>query len=63
MYGGGQLELGVGRLQIQELAALFYTDGPNGVAPGAYNATSVTSGLPTSPLTGLGHLPGFGRVA
>jgi L-alanine-DL-glutamate epimerase-like enolase superfamily enzyme len=63
MYGGGQFELGVGRPQIQELAALFYPDGPNDVAPGAYNATSVTAGLPTSPLTGLGHVPGFGRLA
>ena len=63
MYGGGQFELGVGRPQIQELAALFYPDGPNDVAPGAYNATSVTAGLPTSPLPGLGHVPGFGRLA
>ena len=32
MYGGGQFELGVGRGQIQALAALFY------LAPGVYNA-------------------------
>ena len=60
MYGGGQFELGVGRSQIQEIAALFYADGPNDVAPGAYNASSVEPGLPTSPLTDLGTQPGFG---
>ena len=59
-YGGGQFELGVGRAQIQELAALFHPDGPNDVAPGVYNATAVAAGLPPSPLGGLGARPGFG---
>jgi hypothetical protein len=50
MYGGGQFELGVGRAQIQALASLFYPDGPNDCAPGAYNAPDPGPGLPPSPL-------------
>jgi hypothetical protein len=49
MYGGGQFELGAGRLQIQKLASIFYPDGPNDVAPSAYNE-GARDGLPTSPL-------------
>ena len=49
MYGGGQFELGAGRLQIQKLASVFYPDGPNDVAPSAYNE-GARAGLPTSPL-------------
>ncbi|USZ73030.1 hypothetical protein [Natronosalvus halobius] len=49
-YGGGQFELGVGRGQIQLLAALYYPDGPNDVAPGVYNDPEVADGLPPSPL-------------
>jgi hypothetical protein len=50
MYGGGQFELGHGRLQIQRLASLFYADGPNDVAPSEYNAGGPHPGLPRSPL-------------
>jgi hypothetical protein len=50
LYGGGQFELGYGRGQIQALASLFYADGPNDVAPGAYNAPRPSAGLPRSPL-------------
>jgi hypothetical protein len=50
MYGGGQFELGPGRLQIQALASLFYPDGPNDVAPSEYNVGSPRGGLPQSPL-------------
>ena len=50
MYSGGQFELGVGRQQIQHLAALFHPDGPNDAAPGGWNATAPGPGLPTSPL-------------
>ena len=32
-YGGGQYELGVGRGQIQYLAAIFHPDAPNDIAP------------------------------
>ena len=60
LYGGGQFELGVGRRQIQELAALFYPSGPNDVAPGAYNALTAEAGLPQSPLSGFGQTNGFG---
>jgi L-alanine-DL-glutamate epimerase-like enolase superfamily enzyme len=50
MYGGGQFELGVGRLQIQALASLFYPDAPNDVAPSVYNEGTPRPGLPRSPL-------------
>jgi hypothetical protein len=50
MYGGGQFELGVGRHHIQVLASLFYSDGPNDVAPSEYNAGGPRPGLPGSPL-------------
>jgi hypothetical protein len=49
-YGGGQYELGPGRLQIQRLAGVFYPDGPNDVAPGVYNEGEPREGLPQSPL-------------
>ena len=50
LYGGGQFELGPGRLQIQELAALFHPDAPNDVAPGVFNAAPVPDEAPASPL-------------
>jgi len=60
MYGGGQFELGVGRGQIQELAALFYADGPNDVAPGAFNDPDLPEEPPTSPLGVPTDHVGFG---
>lgn len=48
-YGGGQFELGVGRGQIQLLAALFHPGTPNDVAPGGFNVDP-QPGLPVSPL-------------
>lgn len=51
LYGGGQFELGPGRGQIQELAAVFYPDGPNDVAPREYNHGDPRAGLPANPLT------------
>jgi hypothetical protein len=50
MYGGGQFELGPGRLQIQKLASVFYADGPNDVAPSVYNEGPPRAELPRSPL-------------
>jgi hypothetical protein len=50
MYGGGQYELGPGRLQIQRLASVFYPDGPNDVAPSEYNEGEPREGLGQSPL-------------
>jgi hypothetical protein len=50
LYGGGQFELGPGRAQIQLLASLFHSDGPNDVAPAGYNASVPVAGLPASPL-------------
>jgi hypothetical protein len=58
LYGGGQLELGPGRGQIQLLASLFHPDSPNDVAPSGFNDPKLQPDLPTSPL----HLtaePGF----
>lgn len=49
-YGGGQWELGVGRGQIQVLAALFHPDAPNDTAPRGYNEADPPPGLPASPL-------------
>jgi hypothetical protein len=56
MYGGGQFELGVGRLQIQALASLFYADAPNDVAPSAYNEGTPRPDLPRSPLPAARNL-------
>jgi hypothetical protein len=50
LYGGGQFELGPGRAQVQLLAAMFHPDGPNDVAPAAYNTGGPRPGLPESPL-------------
>jgi hypothetical protein len=50
----------VGRAQIQELASLFYPDGPNDVAPGAYNDPDLPESLPTSPLSPPENPRGFG---
>src|SRR5262249_21374179 len=50
MYGGGMGELGVGRGQIELLAALFHPDAPNDVAPSAYNEDDPSDELPASPL-------------
>jgi hypothetical protein len=55
-YGGGQWELGIGRDQIQYLAALFHPDAPNDTAPRGYNAAEPEPGLPTSPM----EVPGIG---
>jgi L-alanine-DL-glutamate epimerase-like enolase superfamily enzyme len=59
MYGGGQFELGVGRGQIQYLAAIFHPNGPNDVAPGGYNDVEPPAGLPTSPLPVAASATGF----
>jgi len=50
LYGGGQFELDVGRDHIQTLAATFYPDAPNDVAPGGYNLPALPADLPGSPL-------------
>jgi L-alanine-DL-glutamate epimerase-like enolase superfamily enzyme len=50
LYGGGQFELGIGRLQIQELASIFHPDMPNDVAPAEFNEPEVPRGVQPSPL-------------
>ena len=59
MYGGGMGELGVGRGQIELLAALFHADAPNDVAPSAYNEDDPPGDLPTSPLMPRPEATGF----
>jgi L-alanine-DL-glutamate epimerase-like enolase superfamily enzyme len=59
MYGGGMGELGVGRGQIELLAALFHGDAPNDVAPSAYNEDDPPGGLPVSPLAPRPDATGF----
>jgi L-alanine-DL-glutamate epimerase-like enolase superfamily enzyme len=59
MYGGGMGELGVGRGQIQLLAALFHADSPNDVAPSAYNEEDPAGDLPGSPLAPRPGATGF----
>jgi L-alanine-DL-glutamate epimerase-like enolase superfamily enzyme len=49
-YGGGQSELGVGRDQIQYLAALMHPDTPNDTAPKEFNLPEPPAGLPASPI-------------
>jgi L-alanine-DL-glutamate epimerase-like enolase superfamily enzyme len=62
-YGGGQYELGVGRGQIQYLAALFHADAPNDIAPSGYDAFEPEEGLPASPLEPDLEPVGFRRKA
>jgi hypothetical protein len=52
-------ELGVGRGQIELLAALFHADAPNDVAPSAYNEDDRPDGLPPSPLAPRPEATGF----
>ena len=59
LYGGGMFELGPGRGQIQYLASLFHPEGPNDVAPGAYNDPEPTGGLPATPLDPAPAATGF----
>ena len=61
-YGGGQWELGPGRLQIQLLASIFHPDTPNDVAPRAYNLAP-QAGLPESPLAVAPRTTGFFATA
>jgi L-alanine-DL-glutamate epimerase-like enolase superfamily enzyme len=63
MYGGGMGELGVGRGQIELLAALFHADAPNDVAPSAYNEDDPSGGLPASPLAPRPEPTGFRWMA
>jgi hypothetical protein len=58
-YGGGQFELGVGRGQIQYLAALFHANAPNDVAPAGFNDPHPPPGLPPSPIAPRPSATGF----
>lgn len=63
MYGGGMGELGVGRGQIELLAAIFHPDAPNDVAPSAYNEDDPAAELPPSPLEPRPDAVGFRWIA
>ena len=58
-YGGGMFEQGPGRGQLQYLASLFHPDGPNDLAPPAYNMRAPEGELPRSPLPVQQHPTGF----
>jgi L-alanine-DL-glutamate epimerase-like enolase superfamily enzyme len=58
-YGGGMMELGPGRGQIQYLASLFSPDAPNDVAPREYNLPDPPPALPRSPLPPHASVIGF----
>jgi len=59
IYGGGQFELGIGRRQIQLLAALFHPDGSNDVAPRGYHALDSPEPRPASPMAVKPRATGF----
>lgn len=60
-YGGGQYELGVGRGQIQVLAALFHPDGPNDTSPAGFHAADPPPGIERSPMPARAAALGFRR--
>ncbi len=62
-YGGGSFELGPGRDQIQYLAALFSSEGPNDVAPAVYNGQELPDHLPPTPLEPRPRPSGFAWLA
>ena len=59
LYSGGQFELASGRVAIQTLAALFYPDAPNDVAPSVFNDPAATPPYPSSPLQPSSDPVGF----
>ncbi|MDX6555270.1 MAG: hypothetical protein QOD86_1465 [Miltoncostaeaceae bacterium] len=61
MYGGGMGELGVGRGQVELLAAMFHPDAPNDVAPSVYHWDDPEGALPASPLDPMPAPTGFRR--
>ena len=60
-HGGGRFELGVGRLQLQTLAALLHPGAPNDLAPVQHHVGEDGTDLSSSPLEVAGLRPGFGR--
>jgi hypothetical protein len=59
-YGGGQFELGPGRLQIQHLASVCYPHAANDIAPVEYHADAWSTPPPASPLPAFEQTIGFG---
>ena len=64
VYGGGQYESGVGRGQIQYLAALFPPpDAANDTAPAGYDQTPPPADVPCAPMTVIPDAAGFAASA
>lgn len=59
-YGGGQFELGPGRLQAQHLASLFHPSGSNDLSPVAYHLGLPTADTPQAQLPPPPAEPGLG---
>lgn len=59
LYGGGQFELSSGRTAVQTLAALFYPDSPNDVAPRVFNHPGGSPPYPERPLQPDANVVGF----
>jgi len=59
VYGGGQFELGAGRLQAQLLASVFHPMTANDLAPALFNRSELPEEIPASPLPLVLDLPGF----
>jgi len=60
-YLGGMFEVGVGRVQARQLAALYCPTGPNDLAPN--RAEPLTQGRENSPVLVRLDQPGFGNEA
>lgn len=63
VYGGGQFELGAGRLQAQLLASVFHPTTANDLAPAVFNKDELPETLPSSPLPPAPSVPGFAAEA
>ncbi len=59
-YGGGQFELGPGRLQTQHLASLFHPDGSNDLSPVAFHIGLPAADTPQAQLPAPPVEPGLG---
>jgi len=59
MYAGGQTELSVGRTQAQTLAACWYADAGNDIAPVAFHDARPGDTVPAGPVL-IPNQPGFG---
>jgi len=59
LYSGGQFELGYGRTQAQTLAAVFFADAANDIAPAVWHTAKPGDTVPLPPVL-VPDGPGFG---